>query len=112
LLLAPTLTHSRSRRSYPDIDYTKPFDPSILAIPPRARAMSAWFSCAPDGGSDPLSVHGSRPVVRGVKWTATMFVYADPKLCAAVTDKAGASPVGDHQIGWLTFAQVRVSHPA
>lgn len=53
----------------------------MLSVRPKAGKLLVWLSCTPEGDDDPLSLHGSRPMVSGEKWTATSFVYADRQLC-------------------------------
>ena len=68
----------RGRRlMFPDIDYTTPVNRSeMLAVKPVAGRLLIWLSCDPAGMDDPLSIHGSMPLVDGVKWTITNFVSA------------------------------------
>lgn len=66
---------------FPEVDTSKPFDKSVLVIPPKAGDLVIWMSCDVDGQDDPLSMHGSAPLVEGVKWTATNFVYASLSEC-------------------------------
>jgi len=67
---------------FPDIDLSKPLDSTRnLIVRPVAGNLVIWMSCTPDGQDDPLSLHGSMPLQRGVKWTATNFVYTSLSEC-------------------------------
>jgi prolyl 4-hydroxylase len=63
------------RYRFPEIDYNKPVNRTeMLAVKPVAGRLLIWMSCDPDGEDDMLSLHGSMPLVDGIKWTLTNFV--------------------------------------
>ena len=46
-----------------------------LAVAPVAGDALLFWSTLPDGGVDPASLHGSCPVTKGAKWTATRWIH-------------------------------------
>ncbi|GAB5371771.1 hypothetical protein AAMO2058_001608400 [Amorphochlora amoebiformis] len=61
------------------------------AFAPTSGNVAAWWSIygqgdvrGKPGAMDPRTLHEGRPVQKGIKWNATLFVYADPKQAAAV----------------------------
>ena len=37
-----------------------------------------FYSLKPDGSTDDTSLHGSCPVIRGEKWSATKWIHVNP----------------------------------
>jgi len=37
-----------------------------------------FYSLKPDGSEDPSSLHGSCPVIKGEKWSATKWIHVAP----------------------------------
>ena len=46
-----------------------------LAVAPVAGDALLFWSTTPDGAVDPASLHGSCPVTKGAKWTATRWIH-------------------------------------
>ncbi|MEW5298246.1 MAG: hypothetical protein WDW36_001391 [Sanguina aurantia] len=46
-----------------------------LAVHPRKGDALLFWSIRPDGTFDPKSLHGSCPVLKGVKWSATKWIH-------------------------------------
>ena len=59
----------------------------VKALPGR---LAIWFSVAPDGTNDMLSMHAGAPVEQGLKTTLTYFIYED-RAQAAVQIAAAES---------------------
>lgn len=49
-----------------------------LAVHPRKGDALMFFSLEPDGAEDPKSTHGSCPVIKGEKWSATKWIRTVP----------------------------------
>ena len=49
-----------------------------LAVRPRKGDALLFFSLLPDGTRDPTSMHGSCPVLKGLKYSATRWMRAHP----------------------------------
>ena len=49
-----------------------------LAVKPRKGDALLFYSLLPDGTRDPTSMHGSCPVIKGVKYSATRWMRAHP----------------------------------
>jgi prolyl 4-hydroxylase len=45
----------------------------VFAKPIKGNAV-LLYNCTPDGAEDPLSLHGSAPVIRGEKWVAVKWL--------------------------------------
>lgn len=54
-------------------DYT----PGPYLFPFHSASQLLTHSCL-DGKPDPLSLHGGRPVIKGVKWSLTRWIRAKP----------------------------------
>jgi len=68
--------------AFPDMDLAKPVDPkTVLSVPAKAGTLVIWMSCTPSGEDDMLSLHAGRPLVKGIKWTATNFIYTSLSHC-------------------------------
>jgi hypothetical protein len=48
-----------------------------LDVYPESGDVTAWWSCDSSGESDEYSEHGGQNIIKGVKWTATYFLYTD-----------------------------------
>lgn len=46
-----------------------------LAVKPMKGDALLFFSLHPDASTDPLSLHGSCPVIEGEKWSATKWIH-------------------------------------
>lgn len=46
-----------------------------LAVKPKKGDAVLFWSIKPDGRFDPGSLHGSCPVIKGVKWSATKWIH-------------------------------------
>lgn len=44
-----------------------------LAVKPKKGSVVLFWSIKPSGAFDPASLHGSCPVVKGEKWSATKW---------------------------------------
>ncbi|EFJ50167.1 hypothetical protein VOLCADRAFT_80309 [Volvox carteri f. nagariensis] len=49
-----------------------------LAVKPVKGDAVLFWSIRPDGRFEPGSLHGSCPVIRGVKWSATKWIHVGP----------------------------------
>jgi len=49
-----------------------------LGVKPKRGDAMLFYSLTPDGRKDPSSLHGSCPVVRGVKYSATRWMHVHP----------------------------------
>ena len=49
-----------------------------LGVKPKRGDAMLFYSLTPDGRKDPTSLHGSCPVVRGVKYSATRWMHVHP----------------------------------
>ena len=49
-----------------------------LGVHPRRGDAMFFYSLLPDGHKDPASLHGSCPVVKGVKYSATRWMHVHP----------------------------------
>lgn len=49
-----------------------------VAARPRKGDALLFFSMRHDGSTDPAALHTGCPVVRGVKWTATIWIHTEP----------------------------------
>ncbi|XP_044506975.1 probable prolyl 4-hydroxylase 7 [Mangifera indica] len=58
------------------------------AVKPRKGDALLFFSLHPDATTDPSSLHGSCPVIKGEKWSATKWIHVRS------FDKAEKVPVG------------------
>jgi hypothetical protein len=56
-----------------------------IAVPPSCGRLTVWFNHVRTGQPDPLSAHFAAPVVEGIKTTLTLFAYADPARCEALS---------------------------
>merc|ERR1719162_2057150 len=45
--------------------------------------LAVWWSCYNNGTQDFHSDHSSEPLLKGIKWNAARFFYADVKKCAS-----------------------------
>jgi prolyl 4-hydroxylase len=45
----------------------------VQATPIKGNAV-LFYSCTPDGQEDPMSMHGSAPVLSGEKWAAIKWI--------------------------------------
>lgn len=48
-----------------------------FAVHPRKGDAVLFFSLKPDGTEDPSSLHGSCPVLKGEKWSATKWMVGE-----------------------------------
>lgn len=48
---------------------------SLRAVKPNKGDALLFFSLHPDATTDPLSLHGSCPVIEGEKWSATKWIH-------------------------------------
>lgn len=48
-----------------------------MAVHPR-RGMALWFDYCDNGKTDPRSLHGGTPIIRGEKWIATKWFRERP----------------------------------
>ncbi|KAG6493614.1 hypothetical protein ZIOFF_048606 [Zingiber officinale] len=46
-----------------------------LALKPKMGNALLFWSMKPDGTVDPLSLHGSCPVIKGNKWSSTKWMH-------------------------------------
>merc|ERR1719146_444904 len=49
-----------------------------LGVKPKRGDAMLFYSLTPDGRKDPTSLHGSCPVVRGVKYSTTRWMHVHP----------------------------------
>ncbi len=50
-----------------------PYADGVFTQPIKGNAV-LLYNCTPDGSEDPLSLHGSAPVIRGEKWVAVKWL--------------------------------------
>lgn len=50
-----------------------------LAVKPRRGDALLFWSVNPDGSTDPDSLHGGCPVIRGTKWSATKWMREETR---------------------------------
>jgi hypothetical protein len=56
--------------------------PGRHTVYPHTGEVTMWWSCKADGKADKSSMHVGEPVRKGVKWTATYFIYhKDRHVC-------------------------------
>lgn len=60
--------------------------PASVSIRPVRGRLAAWFSHRPDGRVEELSMHEGMAVERGIKTTATAFIYRPLSFAARVID--------------------------
>jgi prolyl 4-hydroxylase len=48
---------------------------SALRATPKAGSAVLFYSQGPDGALDPYSLHGGCPVIKGVKWSANVWIW-------------------------------------
>jgi prolyl 4-hydroxylase len=79
----------------PGLD-SKGFSPCAqgkLAVRPRKGDALLFFSLLPDGTRDPTSMHGSCPVLKGLKYSATRWMRAHPHEGGPRRKSPGKAPV-------------------
>lgn len=47
----------------------------MIAVKPQKGDALLFYSLHPDATTDPLSLHGSCPVIEGEKWSATKWIH-------------------------------------
>merc|ERR1711877_481 len=49
-----------------------------IYVKPAAGDAVLFYSLLPDNTEDPASLHASCPVIRGTKWSATIWMHVNP----------------------------------
>lgn len=66
---------SEAAKSQPKGDDWSDCAKNGYAVKPRKGDALLFFSLHPDATTDPLSLHGSCPVIEGEKWSATKWIH-------------------------------------
>lgn len=70
-------SHEVNSSSVPWWDQLSECGRSGLSVRPRMGDAILFWSMKPDATEDPMSLHGSCPVIQGNKWSATKWMHVD-----------------------------------
>ncbi|XP_075105736.1 putative prolyl 4-hydroxylase 6 isoform X1 [Nicotiana tabacum] len=74
-LFQTVFPNSEAKKTQPKGDDWSDCAKKGYAVKPRKGDALLFFSLHPDATTDPLSLHGSCPVIEGEKWSATKWIH-------------------------------------
>ncbi|KAK9741979.1 hypothetical protein RND81_03G141000 [Saponaria officinalis] len=79
------------------------------AVKPRKGDALLFFSLHPDALTDPLSLHGSCPVIEGEKWSATKWIHVRSFNKSRMEDPSSGDCVDDDVDcpGWASAGECK-----